>query len=117
MATHLVIVELSLSMVTEAEAQVNRPRRQFAPLVELHVGLHGTDGHVQLIEIVIDLGRKPVARFQQGEAQLSDGAASHELLESVVSQVRIAPVPSMHLGCCLSTNCVADKYCQPCFKC
>ena len=53
---------------------------------------------LQLIEIVIDLGRVPVARFLHGEAQLSDEAASHEFLETVVSQVSTHPVPGHRLG-------------------
>ena len=43
---------------------------------------------------MIDLGRKPVARFLHGEAQLSDEAVSHDFLETVVSQVS-----SMTLAC------------------
>ena len=43
--------------------------------------------YLQLVEIVIDLGRKPVARFQHGQAVLSEDAATHELLDAVVSQV------------------------------
>jgi stage III sporulation protein SpoIIIAA len=42
---------------------------------------------VQLVEIVMDLGRKPVARFQHEEAVLSEEAVTHKLLGTVISQV------------------------------
>ena len=65
-----------------------------------NVGPYDTDSlYVQLIEIVIDLGRKPVARFLHGEAQLSGETVSQEFLEMVVSQVsNFASLTGTHLA-------------------
>ena len=43
---------------------------------------------MQLVEVVMDLGRPPLARFPQGEVQLSMMPVSAEDLNLAVQQVR-----------------------------
>lgn len=44
---------------------------------------------LQLVEVVLDLGRPPLARFPDGEVELSPVPVSAEDLLQAVDQVRI----------------------------
>lgn len=48
---------------------------------------------VQLVEVVMDLGRPPLARFPSGDAVLREAPMSREELEAVLSQVRAGVLP------------------------
>lgn len=58
--------------------------------------------HVQLLEVVLDLGRIPIARFPTGDVRLSEEAVSHADLEAAVALVHI-PAPASHM-CLLPRN-------------
>lgn len=44
-------------------------------------------GHVQLVEVVLDLGRPPLARFPEGATKLSDKAVAKDDLAYVTGHV------------------------------
>lgn len=44
----------------------------------------------QLVEVVMDLGRPPLARFPHGDVQLSGAAVTSEDLDQAVEQVMLA---------------------------
>jgi stage III sporulation protein SpoIIIAA len=46
---------------------------------------------VQLVEVVLDLGRVPFARFPSGELKLRDEVISREDLDYVVARVVLLP--------------------------
>jgi hypothetical protein len=61
---------------------------------------------VQLLEVVLDLGRIPIARFPSGDVRLSEDAVSHTDLEAAVALVLPSPMPFrplLKLGNLLST--------------
>ena len=49
--------------------------------------LHQRDGLHELLEIVLDLGRAPEARFVSGDVSLSDDEVTHQDLEHIVQQI------------------------------
>lgn len=49
----------------------------------------------QLIEVVMDLGRKPLARFPSGDFVLSENLITVQDLEQATSQVRVSCPPSV----------------------
>ena len=48
-----------------------------------------TDRHGPLIEIVLDLGRRPEARFQNSESYLSDRDVTRDDIEHVVDRIGV----------------------------
>lgn len=46
----------------------------------------------QLIEVVLDLGRKPLARFPSGDWVISEQVISHEHLTHAISKVILIPL-------------------------
>ena len=62
----------------------------------------------------MDLGRKPVARFQHEEAVLSQDAVSHELLETVISQVLARCAAAA--GCLCSAALLCSRSRHACFE-
>lgn len=50
-------------------------------------GLYGHDEIEQLIEVVMDLGRKPIARFPSGDWVISENPIKQEDLRHAISKV------------------------------
>lgn len=50
---------------------------------------------MQLLEVVLDLGRIPIARFPSGDVRLSEDVVSHAQLEAAVALVLLSPTSSL----------------------
>lgn len=63
----------------------------------------------ELIEIVLDLGRQPVARFPRSYVALSDDKVSEEDLEAAVSKVIMGMASPLHRSAAyIQATCIID---------
>ena len=53
----------------------------------------------QLIEVVLDLGRKPLARFPSGDWVISEQPVSHEDLRHAISKVILSELVKFNFSC------------------
>ena len=60
-----------------------------------HVSALKSMAYVQLVEIVMDLGRPPLARFPSGDLRLADDVISNADLNHAISKVPSLPAPCM----------------------
>lgn len=55
---------------------------------------------LELLEVVMDLGRPPLARFPTGDFRLAEEPVTSEDLEFAIEQVGALPILDLHQGLC-----------------
>ena len=83
------MIDLENSASTSSSVNSNSELDLFLELLPLRMksGLSGHREIGELIEVVMDLGRKPIARFPSGDFVICEQPVRHEDLKHAISKV------------------------------